>query len=508
MGANAFYAPGAVKADTNFTVERGASLGTTAQRLEDQGLIPNSGVVPSGLIFRAGALGLKKQADLKAGVYLLKADYSMADILREITEGESARFLRAGHPRQHLVPGRRAAQRRQPEPDGRADQHPRRGLAAGHPLRFHPRRLAPVGARQDAGRDEGQGRRDLGRPRPVDRQRHQDARADGDPRLDRRKGNRARDRAPGSRRRVHQPAEVRHAAADRPDGALRRHRGQGGAQPRADRVRAARRQTAYNTYQIDGLPPGPIANPGEAALRAVARPAQTKALYFVAKSADPADGHLFADSYDAHSKNVSLYRKAAAEADAEAAREALEGRGSRRGCSALMATPLASMTGYARAAGALPGVAFTVELKSVNGRGLDMRMRLAPGFDMLEGEIRRAVGKSITRGSLTVSLSVDREGEGGRVVVNHQALEAILDGFKWLQKRVDARLPALDGILALRGVLEQHETAADRRGGGDADCGHPRDGRAGRGRAGRGTAARRARASPPSSTSASMRSPR
>lgn len=124
-----------------------------------------------------------------------------------------------------------------------------------------------------------------------------------------------------------------------------------------------------------------------------------------------------------------------------------------------MATPLASMTGYARAAGATPGIAFSIELKSVNGRGLDMRMRLAPGFDMLEGEIRRVVGKSITRGSLTVSLSVDREGEGGRVVVNHQALEAILDGFKWLQTRVDARPPSLDGILALRGVLEQHETA-------------------------------------------------
>lgn len=123
-----------------------------------------------------------------------------------------------------------------------------------------------------------------------------------------------------------------------------------------------------------------------------------------------------------------------------------------------MATSLASMTGYARAAGALPGVAFTVEVKSVNGRGLDMRMRLAPGFDMLESEIRRVVGKSITRGSLTISLTVDREGEGGRVVVNHQALEAILDGFKWLQTRVDARLPSLDGILALRGVLEQHET--------------------------------------------------
>jgi len=124
-----------------------------------------------------------------------------------------------------------------------------------------------------------------------------------------------------------------------------------------------------------------------------------------------------------------------------------------------MAAALASMTGYARAGGALPGVGFSVEIKSVNGRGLDLRMRLASGFDALESEIRRLIGKSITRGSLTVSLNVDREGEGGRVVVNHQALEAVLEGFKWLEGRVEADKPRLDGILALRGVLEQHETA-------------------------------------------------
>ncbi|KQW80452.1 hypothetical protein ASC89_10300 [Devosia sp. Root413D1] len=124
-----------------------------------------------------------------------------------------------------------------------------------------------------------------------------------------------------------------------------------------------------------------------------------------------------------------------------------------------MAASLASMTGYARAGGSLPGVGFTVEIKSVNGRGLDLRMRLASGFDALETEIRRLIGKSITRGSLTISLNVDREGEGGRVVVNHQALEAVLEGFKWLEGRVDADKPRLDGILALRGVLEQHETA-------------------------------------------------
>ena len=85
-----------------------------------------------------------------------------------------------------------------------------------------------------------------------------------------------------------------------------------------------RAQNAYNTYQIDGLPPGPIANPGEAALRAVANPATTEALYFVAKSANPSDGHLFARTYAEHRQNVALYRRATAEADAEAARRALE----------------------------------------------------------------------------------------------------------------------------------------------------------------------------------------
>ena len=123
-----------------------------------------------------------------------------------------------------------------------------------------------------------------------------------------------------------------------------------------------------------------------------------------------------------------------------------------------MAATLASMTGYARAGGALPGIGFGIELKSVNGRGLDLRMRLAPGFDALESEIRRRIGKTITRGSLTVFLSVDREGEGGRVVINHQALEAVLEGLKWLESRVKADPPRLDGILALKGVLEQHQT--------------------------------------------------
>ena len=63
-----------------------------------------------------------------------------------------------------------------------------------------------------------------------------------------------------------------------------------------------------------------------------------------------------------------------------------------------MANSLASMTGYARANGGVPGIGFSVEIKSVNARGLDIRMRMTPGYDVLEPEIRRRVTKALSRG--------------------------------------------------------------------------------------------------------------
>ncbi|HEY9012181.1 MAG TPA: YicC/YloC family endoribonuclease [Devosia sp.] len=123
-----------------------------------------------------------------------------------------------------------------------------------------------------------------------------------------------------------------------------------------------------------------------------------------------------------------------------------------------MGQPLASMTGYARAGGMASGVSFGLEIKSVNARGLDIRMRLAPGFDMLEGEIRRRIGQALSRGSVTFTLNVEREGEGGRVVINEEALSAVLAALDKLSTRVRARKPSLEGILGLRGVLEQHES--------------------------------------------------
>ncbi|KMO37118.1 endolytic transglycosylase MltG [Methylobacterium aquaticum] len=79
------------------------------------------------------------------------------------------------------------------------------------------------------------------------------------------------------------------------------------------------RVTPYNTYAIEGLPPGPIANPGRAALEAVANPSRTKDLFFVA---DGTGGHVFAETLEAHNRNVARWRqveKAKAAADPAAA---------------------------------------------------------------------------------------------------------------------------------------------------------------------------------------------
>ena len=123
-----------------------------------------------------------------------------------------------------------------------------------------------------------------------------------------------------------------------------------------------------------------------------------------------------------------------------------------------MPKPLASMTGYARGAGTSGGTSFSCEVKSVNSRGLDVRMRLSSGLDSLETELRRRVGQALSRGSVTVIVNVERSSFSGEVVINQQALGAILDALDVLAGHIEADRPTLDGILGLKGVIEQRET--------------------------------------------------
>jgi uncharacterized protein (TIGR00255 family) len=99
-------------------------------------------------------------------------------------------------------------------------------------------------------------------------------------------------------------------------------------------------------------------------------------------------------------------------------------------------------------------VRFVWELRSVNGKNLDVRLRLPQGFEVLEQPVRKAVAAAMTRGNLQITLSTSASATAVEAVVNEAALDAVIDLVNRLEDRIDARKPALDGILNIRGVLE------------------------------------------------------
>ncbi|MGL4286754.1 MAG: YicC/YloC family endoribonuclease [Phreatobacter sp.] len=126
---------------------------------------------------------------------------------------------------------------------------------------------------------------------------------------------------------------------------------------------------------------------------------------------------------------------------------------------------LSSMTGFARAEGATGTAVWAWEIKSVNSKGLDVKLRLPPGFDPAEPVIRQRISALVARGSLFVNLSVKREGAASEVRINEQVLAQVLDAVQLITERIDARAPAVDGILAIKGVVdvvEPEETEEER----------------------------------------------
>ncbi|MEQ9640522.1 MAG: YicC/YloC family endoribonuclease [Alphaproteobacteria bacterium] len=113
------------------------------------------------------------------------------------------------------------------------------------------------------------------------------------------------------------------------------------------------------------------------------------------------------------------------------------------------------MTGFARRSGEHDGSTWTWEVRSVNGRGLDVRCRLN-GFEALEAVARQTVGKRFKRGSMSLNLQVVRAAGMSQVRVNEEVLQAVLAQLERLRELdVEATSATLDGILGLKGVLEQ-----------------------------------------------------
>ena len=299
--------------ETAFLVEKGTGFNSIGQRLEERGLIDNS------LLFRAGVWATKRDAKVLPGQYVIPAKASMSEILRIITETDPQEFF------VNVIPGETSWQVAQRLND------PAQSLS-GDPVSV-PAEGTLLAERHDF--FPGDSRESLVETMKT-QMKDEVARiwAARDPSID--------DVIKTPEQLVTMASLVEKETGvetERPQVAsvfinrLKKSmrlqtdpsviygitQGQG---PLGRGLTKAElnAKTPYNTYQIDGLPPGPIANPGTAALEAVAHPANTNYLYFVAKGTTPKDGHLFAATYAEHRKNVALYRKA----EDEEARQELE----------------------------------------------------------------------------------------------------------------------------------------------------------------------------------------
>ena len=127
---------------------------------------------------------------------------------------------------------------------------------------------------------------------------------------------------------------------------------------------------------------------------------------------------------------------------------------------------LSSMTGFARGHGVAGSYAWSWEIKSVNAKGLDLRLRLPPGWDAIEVPARALAAETLSRGTAYANLTVERKGVATAVKVNEPVLSAVLATLKRLHERVEAAPATLDGILSLKGVIEiteEDEREEDRR---------------------------------------------
>ena len=122
---------------------------------------------------------------------------------------------------------------------------------------------------------------------------------------------------------------------------------------------------------------------------------------------------------------------------------------------------LSSMTGFARSHGASGPYTFEWELKSVNAKGFDLRMRLPPGWDDIEASAKKRAGEVLSRGTVYANLNIKRTNALSAIRVNEDVLASIVKVAGVLAGKIDAVAPSIDGLLAIKGVIEVVEPESD-----------------------------------------------
>jgi peptidoglycan lytic transglycosylase G len=320
-GYSQFYRVSDTAGDAVFVVDRDTGLGQIANKLAASGLISNS------YVFRFGATALRKDASIKAGEFRITAGASMADILKELTEGRAIQYavtIPEGFTSWQVVERLNKAANLTGELDG----VPAEGTLLPNTYAFERDAtrqsiLDVMLTAQSAALAEIWAGRDPDLPIKSPQELVILASI-----VEKETGV-SSERAKVAGVFINRLRKNMRLQSD-PTIIYGITNGQAslGRGLRRSEIEA---KTPYNTYQINGLPPGPIANPGIDALKAVANPDITDALYFVA---DGTGGHAFARTYAEHKKNVAAWRKieaakeaekdAKAAAEAQAARDALQ----------------------------------------------------------------------------------------------------------------------------------------------------------------------------------------
>lgn len=122
---------------------------------------------------------------------------------------------------------------------------------------------------------------------------------------------------------------------------------------------------------------------------------------------------------------------------------------------------LKSMTGFARGEGRLGLHSWQWEVRTVNGRGLDVRLRMPPGYEAMEQAVREACKKRLSRGNCSLTLGVQCDSGETGAQLNEEMFKQVVRAARRAGELTDAAAPTLDGLLSLRGVIETGEPEED-----------------------------------------------